>query len=166
MSNPLNGAAQQPHSRRDWTTIEVEVVQHFGPLGAEFLAELLDRTPAAITSKATQVGAILSGGRRDVNLIGAPKRIISFLRRAPTLSLCPRCSIRLATEATGHCAACNIDLLAEWKEQHSATVDRRKKLTRLRQQDHRSRRCTRCGTRWHPRTATKSTLCPTCRSSS
>lgn len=148
---------------KPWTSQEITIVKHYGPLGSSLLAALLDRSIDSIESKAKELRISLVIANDDVDVSELVDRILTRIKEAPELQLCPMCGKRLATmRATGMCRCCHLDQLIALREEQLAEEIRVRKLTKLRQDKRRLRICDDCSQAFFPRLTSDSTRCPDC----
>lgn len=148
---------------KEWTTTEIQVLKHFASLGAEGVAELLERSKSSVESKARDIGVSLKASKEDIDLRTTPARLLRYVRRSPQLQLCPMCGVRLAMmTSTGICRVCHLDRLIELRAEQLEIVAREKRLAALRQDKKRLRICESCGASFFPRAESTDTTCAKC----
>jgi len=146
-----------------WTSQEITIIKHYGPLGSSLLAALLDRSVESIETKAQELRISLVISVDDLDVSEIADRILTRIKDAPTLRLCPMCSKRLATmRATRMCRCCHLDQLIALREEQLSEEIRVRKLTKLRQDKRRLRICDDCSQAFFPRISSDSTRCADC----
>jgi hypothetical protein len=148
---------------RPWTTQELQQLRDHAHLGAEAVAELLDRTVRSVQVRAARDrislrrpgearGALL-GQPRGVQLSSEPHLAalrVSVLASGGDLGqlpqlrrdarLCPSCGAHYATTSSGFCQPCYMGRLAAAYSEQQATRTMERKLWQLRQDASRARR--------------------------
>lgn len=148
---------------RPWTMTEIRALRAYATLGAGGVADLLERTPASVKSKATELRVSLVRTREDIDLRVLPGRLLEMVRRSPHLPVCPGCGRRLVMiQSTGLCRVCHLDRLIELRQEQLEVIARGQKLAKLRQDKKRLRVCDECGAAFFPRVTSAKTLCSRC----
>lgn len=148
---------------RPWHTGEIKVLRIYAGLGAEVVAQLLDRSKSSIEGKAKELKISLQVTGKDINVLTAGSKILARVRQTPGLEICPLCGMRLATiKSTGICRVCHLDQLITLREVQMLEVARERKLTKLRQEKRRLRICDSCGRPFFPRVGSRSSTCNDC----
>lgn len=148
---------------KEWTTTEVEVLKHFASLGAEGVAQLLERSKSSVESRARDLGVSLKASKEDIDLRTTPARLLRYVHLSPDLQLCPVCGVRLAMmTSTGICRVCHLDRLIELRAEQLEIRAREKRLASLRQDKKRLRICESCGSSFFPRVESADTRCSKC----
>lgn len=132
------------------------MLRTFAAYGVQGLARLLERTPAAVRSKARELDIDLTEDPDSIDLRRAPERAISWVRKSTQLRICPSCSVRLATMHTGVCRPCHLDRLIEMKQEEIAAKAKEKKLLAMRKRKQRVTACVVCGITFFPRNSHES----------
>lgn len=152
---------------RGWTTTEERVLVHFAALGADGLAQILERSKSSVKSKAEALGISLEADQESIDLRLTPANLLRYVHRSPELQLCPMCGVRLAMmTSTGICRVCHLDRLIELRLEQIEVVAREKRLARLRQDKKRLEVCSVCSAAFYPRVPTSDLdepLCTSCR---
>lgn len=148
---------------RAWTTGELKVMREFASLGAPAVADLLERSVSSVEAKARELRLSLSNTGDDVDVSRETVAILSRLKMAHRLPICPSCGLRVAImRTTGMCRVCHLDQLIELRETQMQELVRERKLTKLRQDKRRLRVCDICGDAFYPRVAEKPDVCSKC----
>lgn len=148
---------------REWTTTEIQVLRYFAALGAEGVAQLLERSKASVEARAKASGISLRATGDDVDLDATPARLLRYVRKSPSFTVCPMCGKRLAMMvSTGMCRVCHLDRLIELRSEQLDIVVREKRLAKLRQDKKRMRVCVRCSAVFYPRADSTTEVCGGC----
>lgn len=150
-------------SQRSWTTLELQVLHLFGSIGADGIAQLLERSRGSVSSKALELGVSLQAGEDEVDLGVVPARLLLWVKESPHLEICPMCGRRLAMmKSTGLCRPCHLDRLIDLRREQIDVLARERRLTKLRQDKKRLRVCEECGDAFFPRSSSTDTRCQDC----
>lgn len=150
-------------TQRPWNTGEIKVLKTYASLGARGVAQLLERSETSVQAKAREMKVSLVVTGQDINIEGIDMKILSRIRQAADLNICPLCGVRLANmRATGICRVCHLDQLITLREVQMLETARERKLTKLRQEKRRLRICQSCARPFFPRVGSKATHCADC----
>lgn len=148
---------------RPWHTGEIKVIRIYAGLGADVLAQLLDRSKGSIEAKAKELKVSLAVTADEMVITDAGVKILARIRQSADLNICPLCGVRLATvKSTGICRVCHLDQLISLREVQMLEVARERKLTKLRQEKRRLRVCDSCGRPFFPRVGSEAATCADC----
>lgn len=123
---------------RQWTTAELKVVRLFASLGRDALAELLDRSPSAVSAFAREQHISLKVTGEDISVSDEVIELLERVRETACLAICPMCGKRWATmRETGICRPCHLDRLISLAQERLEVEARQRALTSLRKEKQR-----------------------------
>jgi hypothetical protein len=150
-------------TKREWTTGEIKVLRLYQSAGILVLSLILDRSVSSIKNKAQQLNLSLEPSGEDFDIRKGGDYILNRIQEAPNLDVCSLCGIRLASmKKTNLCRTCHLDQLIQIREEELLELERKKRLTAIRQQKARLRICSICGSAHYPKTNSKTDRCRTC----
>lgn len=142
----------------------MQALKAFAPYGVAAVAQVLERSQAAVRAQARTLGVWLPSTTCDDPLTVEARRILGCAEAAARLPLCPVCGVRPATHRPeGMCRVCWLDRCIAACDEEAIVPVQRRQLAAGRQRKHRRRVCKVCNATWSPRTATCTDRCPKCR---
>lgn len=128
--------------RGSYTYGEERAIEELAPLGAEYVALILDRDIECVRRKASRMGVSLAKSF-EINVRNMSERQLKAITSLNPTMLCPSCAKRFVNTLSGVCDLCHLDALttnhnAEYRrlsvEAERTYNTSKKRLSRLREE--------------------------------